>query len=394
MSAQTTRAVLTTQIGAMAALAVAMGIGRFAYTPILPVMQQEYGFGADFGGLLASLNFVGYLIGALLTSTLPLAGRRTQALTAALLVSVLATLGMGFSDNIYSWGVLRLTAGIASAFVMVLAAALAIDALVGQSGSLLRAIPFSGVGTGIALTGLLTLWWDGWLTSQGMWRGLALTALPLTLISLIWLREVRRPAATTVTTAADEAMTPQARQLFGWLMVAYTLEGLGYIVTGTFLVAIVRDLLDWRGAGNLTWVVVGLSSASMTPLWSEAARRWGTAKLIAVAHILQAIGIVLPVLGGNLAAALVSAILFGSTLQAIGLLTLNLGRALAPRRSTAVIGALTVVFSVGQIIGPLAGGYVATAAGSFEPALWAAAAAVALGGVLLWAAERRIGWRG
>ena len=83
--------------------------------------------------------------------------------------------------------------------------------------------------------------------------------------------------------------------------------------------------------------------------------------------------------------------LFGSTLQAIGLLTLNLGRALAPRRSTGVIGALTAVFSVGQIIGPLAGGYVATASGSFAPALWAAAAAVALGGVLLWLADRRIG---
>src|SRR5262245_64894373 len=77
------------------ALAVAMGIGRFAFTPILPMMQEDAGVSIAMGGWLASANYIGYLLGAL--SVMGLRMRATSAIRAGLLTIGLATLAMGLA---------------------------------------------------------------------------------------------------------------------------------------------------------------------------------------------------------------------------------------------------------------------------------------------------------
>jgi MFS family permease len=168
----------------------------------------------------------------------------------------------------------------------------------------------------------------------------------------------------------------------GLLFTAYFLEGIGYIVTGTFLVAIVDSTPRLGGIGVDVWIVVGLAVIPSAVLWAALAGRVGYARALAGAYLLQAIGIALPIAGGA-GAAFASAVLFGGTFAGITALTLTLGGHLETSRSARLIGMLTAVFGLGQMIGPVLGGVIAHRAQNFTPALAAAAVCVLAGGVLM-----------
>src|SRR3979490_591329 len=97
-------------LAGLAALAVAIGIGRFAFTPILPMMQEDFGLSVSEAGWLASANYMGYLLGAL--SAIGTRVRSTVAIRAGLLVIGLSTLAMGLGHQFMLSVVLRAMAGI------------------------------------------------------------------------------------------------------------------------------------------------------------------------------------------------------------------------------------------------------------------------------------------
>ncbi len=212
---------------AAAALAAAMGIGRFVYTPILPLMTAQAGLSAASAASLATANYLGYFVGAVAT-IIRAPSRTTNRLALVLLVATLA--GMPLTHSMTAWFVLRLLAGVASALVFVTA----VNARPGWS--------MSGVGAGIALSGLIVLvhaqWQFAWWVAAGLSVLLALWAWPLQ-------PEKPRPR-----------VTGSRQRGFGALFTAYTLEGVGYIIAGTFLVASISGPL-----GSSAWVLVGLSAA-------------------------------------------------------------------------------------------------------------------------------------
>jgi predicted MFS family arabinose efflux permease len=381
MRADHERGVVRPLLGGITALVVAMGVGRFAYTPLLPVMQREFGIDAALGGAIASLNALGYLLGALLCVWLPIGNRRAVLIHTSLVVSLATTAAMALSASPFVWGALRLISGVATAGVLVPVSALVLQTLAAHPLAWLPGLLFSGVGLGIALSGILTLYWDNTRSSGEMWLGLALVCLPLAAVSWCLVREPR-PASQT-TAPQERAVVPYARQLLACLLFAYFCEGLGYIVSGTFLVVLVREALGSAAAGSLSWIVVGLAAALLTPFWPLAAARVGAVRALVAAHLLQAAGIVLPVLWEHVATAIVGAILFGATFLSIAMLSLNLGRTLAPHRSTPVIALLTVAFGLGQISGPLLAGILAAHTAGFAVPLIAAASVVAIGGTAL-----------
>jgi MFS family permease len=175
------------------------------------------------------------------------------------------------------------------------------------------------------------------------------------------------------------------------LVVAYFCEGVGYIVTGTFLVAIARSMPTLAPWAEHLWTVVGLAAAPAAVLWAAAAQRMGRVPALIAAHLLQAIGIVLPAISSAPAAAMIAAMLFGVTFVGITALAVSLAATIAPSNTARVIGLVTVAFGIGQIIGPLAGGWLAALTGSFNLALIGAGAVVAVGALplLLGLGERR-----
>jgi MFS family permease len=147
-------------------------------------------------------------------------------------------------------------------------------------------------------------------------------------------------------------------------------------------VAIVDSTPGLHGIGVDVWIVVGLAVIPSAVLWAALAGRAGYARALAGAYVLQAIGIALPIAGGA-GAAFASAVLFGGTFAGITALTLTLGGHLETSRSARLIGMLTAIFGLGQMIGPVLGGVIAHRAQNFTPALAAAAVCVLAGGVLM-----------
>src|SRR6266436_5782427 len=136
-----------TALAGLVTLGIAMGIGRFAFTPIPPMMQQDAAVSVAAGGWLASANYVGYLLGAM--SAVGLRVRATTAIRAGLVVIGLVTLGMGLTPSFTAWLVLRALAGVASAWVFVFASAWTLGQLGAADRPVLRGAVFGGVGAGI-----------------------------------------------------------------------------------------------------------------------------------------------------------------------------------------------------------------------------------------------------
>lgn len=329
---------------AAAALAAGMGVGRFVYTPILPLMHTGAGLSAGAGANLATANYVGYLAGALAGILAPALTRSRAVLRGSLvlLTGTLAAMPLTYSTAV--WAVLRLAAGVASALVFVVAAGSLLHHLRDHPPHL-SGWAFGGVGGGIALSGLLVLVlrsFGDWRTAW--WAAAALTAL---LTAACWnLRPEAAPAARVDASGAR----PRSHRWFGALFVSYTLEGVGYIVAGTFLVAAIgQGSPGWIGSG--AWVLVGLAAVPSSALWARLGRRWSRPGLLMTALVVQAAGIALPAVTGATAAALGSAVLFGATFIGVSTLALATGAHLRFPRSVAL---LTAGYSVGQILGPLA----------------------------------------
>src|SRR4051794_26899229 len=116
-------------LGGFLTLAVVMGVGRFYYTPLLPLMERDFGFGPPVAGLIASANFAGYLVGSLAASLVAPGRQRLIAFRAGLILSVATTFGMGLVGSLPGWLALRGLGGIASALAMIFAAGITAESL-------------------------------------------------------------------------------------------------------------------------------------------------------------------------------------------------------------------------------------------------------------------------
>jgi MFS family permease len=328
-----------------AVLGAAMGIGRFAYTPILPLMTAHAQLSPQAAGQLATANYVGYLLGALAGTFSPRLARSVSACRASLLVLVASLVAMALTTNVIAWAALRTVAGFASALVFVIAVNTLLDRLHDHPAHL-AGWAFGGVGVGIAASAVLVFA----LPASADWRAAwwAAAALAALLSVSAWFM----PATTHTTSATTKTPVDQHKKRhtpFALLLTSYTLEGVGYIIAGTFLVAAVAQHSPGR-LGNGTWLLVGLAVIPSAVLWARLSSRYSHPVLLSAALMLQAAGIALACTGSG-SAALVGAILFGGTFIGVSVLALAAGRLL---QFPGAVALLTVGYSIGQIVGPVA----------------------------------------
>jgi MFS family permease len=329
-----------------AALGAAMGIGRFAYTPILPLMTAQAAVTPQVAGQLATANYVGYLAGALAGTASSRLTRSAIAGRTSLIVLVATLAAMPFATNTIGWLAMRTIAGFTSAVVFVIAVNFLLDHL-GEHSPHLPGWGFGGVGVGIALSGALALALPkaDWQTA---WWMAAVSAAVLSVCS--WRMGGTQRPATTSAAAMEAAPRRRLDRGFAILFVCYTLEGIGYIIAGTFLVAAIRQSSSgWLGSG--AWLFVGIAAAPSAALWAWLSARWSHPRLLVVALTLQAVGIALPAVVGGAPAALVGAVLFGGTFIGVSTMALGAGRRW---RFPGAVALLTAGYSAGQIVGPVA----------------------------------------
>jgi predicted MFS family arabinose efflux permease len=366
----------------MVALAVAMGIGRFVYTPILPGMMEELGLSPADAGWIASANYLGYLIGALAAAGGWAHGRERMLMFSGLAASAVLAALMGLTGTMAAFLVIRFLAGLASAFVMVFMASIVFGHLATANRSDLQALHFGGVGLGIAassaMMAILVTEHAGWAT--GWFWSAVISAGGLAVVAFLV-----GSTSTANGVAGREPALPKDSSLVK-MIVAYGLFGFGYIVTATFLVAIVRQGGGGRVFEAMVWMVTGLAGFPSVWLWQKVAARIGLYSAYVVGCLIEAVGVTASVATGGWIGPLLGGFLLGATFIAITALGLQTARVLAPQAPRRIFAVMTAAFGLGQIIGPIVAGLLAQASGGFFLASIVAAAILLVSGATAWSA--------
>ncbi len=366
----------------MVALSVAMGLGRFAFTPMLPVMLQEGKLDLQAGGLLASLNYLGYFLGALSCAAIRV--RPASMVRGGLVATAALLLGMGLLQGFAAWSVLRTAAGVMSAWTFVFASGWGLRRLAETGVPALGGVIYAGPGIGIAVTGLLGGAVGRWGSEAG-WIGLGLLALLL--VAAVWRVFGDGAKAHAASTSAPAAGSAPAAASAGrsdarWLVGLYGLAGFGYIITATFLPVIARQALPGSPWPDLFWPLFGLAVVPGALIGARAPLHWDNRLLLAAGYLLQALGVVLSVVWPTIAGFALGSLLLGMPFTAITLFAMGDARRLRGNQSSGLIGYATASYGVGQILGPLFAAPLAQRTGSFTVPLLVAAAVLTAGAAL------------
>jgi predicted MFS family arabinose efflux permease len=364
---------LAPALGGLIALAIGIGIGRFIYTPILPIMADQLGLSKFGTGFIASANFAGYLVGALLASGTDLPGTRRFWLLIGLGGSAATTAAMGFAQAMWAFIILRFLGGFASALVLIFASALLLELMARKRRIGFSAVLFAGVGVGIAVSAVLV----SVLTAAGHgWRELWLASGLVSALGAVAAAKMI-PSVMAVPASDFGAVAPMPRRPLISLILAYGLFGFGYVITATFLVAIVRANPVMRDMEPLVWLVFGLAAAPSVALWNWLAGLVTIPGAFALAALVEAVGVVASVDWSTMAGVFVASLCVGGTFMGVTALGLMRGRELGGGNARPVLGLMTSAFGVGQILGPSFAGFVFDRTGSFTiPSIVAAAALV------------------
>ena len=353
-------------LAGLVALAVAMGIGRFAFSPLLPMMQQDAGLSLTAGGWLASANYLGYLLGALSATALRI--RPATAIRTGLATIVVATFGMGTVHTFITWVLLRTVAGIGSAWVLVFTSSWSLERLAQTNRPVLNGVVFAGVGTGIALAGVVCRELMRWRASSPQaWLALGCVALAGT--AAVWgiLGKRDRASSGDGRHVGSEARRWEAR--WAPLVVCYGIFGFGYIVPATFVPVMARQLVTDPLVFGWAWSVFGIAAA-LTPLGVAVwAQRIGIRRVWAGSQATMAFGVAAPVVWPSIGGIMLAALLVGGTFMVITMSGMQQARAVAGREATPLMAAMTSAFGAGQIAGPIVASSFLDANAGFSPAL-------------------------
>ena len=350
-------------------------------------MQQEIGFSDQFAGFLASINYVGYLLGTVFAGYWNWKGDRTSPLKLFLLINALSIVLMGVSDNYTLWYILRFTAGLTAGIVFVLISSITMDFLTDKNLTHLTGFFYAGVGTGIFLGGISVPYLALYLGWQGTWFGVGAFAFFLTYIVSRWVKDEKHPKEDKIQETKKEN---HPRISLPWFIVAYTAEGIGYIISGTFLVAIIGNIPGFSSySASMSWAFVGLAAAPSCILWIRLADQFGKIPMLRLAYLIQIAGISLPLLFPNNIGAFLGALLFGGTFMGITTLSIATAKILYPNNSARIIGQLTFFYAAGQILGPIVAGYLTESTGNYNSSIIFASIVLAIGFMALTIGERR-----
>jgi len=357
-------------------LMLTLSIARFAYTPMIPIMFEQAGLSKVFAGWLATINYLGYMCGALTATLVGNLVIKDRIYRAGLVLAVITTFLMGLSTDPYIWVISRFVAGFSTAAGLLIGAGLMLNWLIRHGHRSEMGIHFSGIGLGIILVALLVqmtsqLSWDmQWLLLGGVGVFLAIPAW-------LWLPEPDPRGITEAGKALKDY--PPSKLFLRLMMFVYFCGGFGFVISATYIVAIVESQPALEGKGEIAFLILGICATPACIAWDFITRKTGILNALLLAYLIHAIGIVLPALDDGLLFALLSASLYGITFGGIVSIVLTMAGRFYPTKPSKLMGLLTMCYGVPQIIAPTIAGYLASKTGHYNGALYMASGFVVVG---------------
>lgn len=364
-------------VAGLLSLVLTMGVARFSYTPLLPVMMDETFLNDALGGWLATINYMGYMSGALLAASISDLVLKDKLYRVGLLIAIVTTVGMALAENYILWAVMRFFAGLSSAAGLLLGSGLILNWMLKHGHRAELGIHFGGVGLGIAVSAAVVMLIAESFDWRQQWYIFALVGTLLAIPAWYWLP---KPTTSTFTQTGKKLHDHPPRKQ--WMLVLYTAyfcAGIGYVISATFLVTIVDQQADLQGNGNLVWLLTGLAATPACFIWDRIARRIGELHALMIAYGLNVIGIIIPVFDSTLLGVASSGILFGATFIGIVSLMLTMVGKFFPTKPAKPMGKLTLSYGVAQIIAPALSGMMAEVTGNYMMPLFFGAISVFIG---------------
>ncbi len=372
-------------IAGIFSIIIGLGVARFAFTGLIPAMLDDY-LSIKFVGILASLNFAGYLAGSIFSIFVKDINFKVYLYRLGVFLAISTTFILAFSSNDTLWLVGRVLGGFAGAMCLIIGTSIVMQKLTIKSKTKAMGIHFSGIGFSILTTDLLARfvlsldfsWRDAWFV-------LTIFALILSFYSVYILSFDKEVKQNAVKVRFDFSIfTPFVIVL----IIAYFTEGVGFVVQATFLPDIINNLEGLDGLGGITWTLVGVAGIPSCIIWMLLAHRFGSSNIIIIALLLQAVGILIPAFSTNFYLNLLSGVLYGGTFIGLVALFMNLGGQLSKGNPVVLMGAMTSSYGIGQVIAPLYSIYFIEKYGNYDYALILTALIVVAGAILLLLAKK------
>jgi len=348
---------------------ITVGIARFAYTPMLPEMSEDIGLTETIAGFLAAANYAGYLCGALLISFLHKLQLKIKLYRYGLVAAVVTTLCMAATTNEWLWYLLRYVSGLCSAAGVLLGGGLLMHWLRHNKAKAELGIFFSSLGIGIVLTAITAQLIKIEYTWDQQWLIYGLLALILIIPVLFWFPDFSKTTIGRQHTEDNETQSLPSKQFFLTLQAAYFCAGFGYVVTATFLIAIVELLPGMKSLGWVVWLLVGVAAAPGCWLWDIYVRKVGLWSSLFQAYILNMVSTALLLFDPSATVIFISAVLYGCSFIGIVSMTLSMVGRLYPENSSRSMSHLTFSYGLAQVIAPAMVGVIAEKSGSFTDGL-------------------------
>jgi predicted MFS family arabinose efflux permease len=365
-------------------LFIGVGVARFSYTSLLPSMLEDDTLTLTFAGILASVNYVGYLSGALFAIFIKDLNSKVKYYRIGLVLCVITTVILGITTNETLWLISRVIAGFGAAMSLVVGGAIVMVKLDFKDKTKAMGINFSGIAIALALSDVIarsTLYFSSWHMS---WVVLSIIAAVVVLYPLYILSSDDVKVNKNSTKYLD-------KNLFSGfvvvLILAYFTAGVGMVIQGTFLPTIIKSLPGLESIAGLTWLIVGLAGIPSSIIWMRMAHKHGSVNIIIIAMVLQTIGILIPTMTNSIYLNLLSGVLYGGTFVGLVALFMHLGGKLAGDNPVILMGTLTTAYGIGQVSAPLYAVALTEYSGDYNYALYVTAAIMCLGVLMLMATK-------
>ncbi|MGX9417752.1 YbfB/YjiJ family MFS transporter [Vibrio sp. WJH972] len=363
-------------------MVVTLGVARFAYTPLLPIMQSQTGLTDAAGGWLAAFNYAGYMSGAALAMSINKLSIKDVLYKVYLLIAIVTTYAMSLTDNVLVWAVLRFLSGLSSSGGMLIASAIILNWLMKNNYRGELGVHFAGMGIGIIITSLLvevmsyfTFTWEQY------WFWCSIAAIVFAIPAWRWIPHTSSAPSNQYAHLITD--NPPHRYFLPIMLVAYFCAGYGYVISATFIVDIIESQNGLEGNGSLVFFVVGIAIVPAAVIWDKIARKIGYLHAIFLAYVIQIIGVILPAISQSLSSVIIGCLLYGGTFIGCVSLVLTMAGQFYPSKPAKLMGKLTLTYGTAQIIAPALTGTIAQETGNYDLGLYLASGILGIGSLLI-----------